>query len=148
MKQHIEATVDRNVYDHVIVHPRRNDVDKLRVNDIAMNMESCVITLIKSDDGTNAEIALSGLTYAPKEDNTKIDDINCCYEAICKEHSITYINNQRVTADTFRNIDPKVFFDDLHLNNKIRTKRLVAKIKSCIGLRRREGNREQTSRRQ
>ena len=50
MKQHIEAMVDRNVYDRVIVHSRRND-DKLRVNDIAMNMESCVITLIKSDDG-------------------------------------------------------------------------------------------------
>ena len=51
MKQHIETMVDRNVYDHVIVHSGRNDVDKLRVNDIAMNMESCVITLIKSDDG-------------------------------------------------------------------------------------------------
>ena len=56
MKQHIEATVDRNVYDHVIVHPRRNDVDKLRVNDIAMNMESCVITLIKSDDGRTQKL--------------------------------------------------------------------------------------------
>ena len=53
-----------------------------------------------------------------------------------------------MTADTFRNIDPKVFFDDLHLNNKIGTKRLVPKIKSRIGLRRREGNREQTSRMQ
>ena len=50
MKQHIEAMVDRNVYDRVIVHSRRNG-DKLRVNDIAMNMESCVITLIKRDDG-------------------------------------------------------------------------------------------------
>ena len=146
MKQHIEAMVDRNVYDHAIVHPRRNDVDKLRVNDIAMNMESCVITLKRR--WPNAQIALSGLTYAPKGDNTKIDDINYCYEAICTEHSITYINNQRVTADTFRNIDPKEFFDDLHLNNKIGTKRLVPKIKSRIGLRRREGNREQTSRRQ
>ena len=45
MKQHIEAMVDRNVYDHIIVHSGTNDVDKLRVNDIAMNMESCVITL-------------------------------------------------------------------------------------------------------
>ena len=145
MKQHIEATVDRNVYDHVIVHPRRNDVDKLRVNDIAMNMESCVITLKRR--WPNAQIALSGLTYAPKGDNTKIDDINYCYEAICTEHSITYINNQRVTVDTFGNIDPEVFFDDLHLHNKIGTKRLVANIKSRIGLRR-EGNREQANRRQ
>ena len=56
MKQHIEAMVDRNVYDHVIVHPRRNDVDKLRVNDIAMNMENCVITLIKSDDGRTQKL--------------------------------------------------------------------------------------------
>ena len=56
MKQRIEAMVDRNVYDHVIVHSRRNDVDKLRVNDIAMNMESCVITLIKSDDGRTQKL--------------------------------------------------------------------------------------------
>ena len=41
-----------------------------------------------------------------------------------------------------------VMFDlDLHLNNKIGTKRLVANIKSRIGLRR-EGNREQANRRQ
>ena len=44
-------------------------------------------------------------------------------------------------------LDPAVFFDDLHLNNKIGTKRLVANIKSRIGLRR-EGNREQANRRQ
>ena len=79
---------------------------KLWVNDIAMNMESCVITLKRR--WPNAQIALSGLTYAPKGDNTKIDDINYCYEAICSEHNITYINNQRVTADTFGNIDPEV----------------------------------------
>ena len=48
----------------------------LRVNDIAMNMESCVITLKRR--WPNAQIALSGLTYAPKRDNTKIDDINYC----------------------------------------------------------------------
>ena len=88
MKQHIEAMVDRNVYDHIIVHSGTNDVDKLRVNDIAMNTESCVITLKRRSP--NAQIALSGLTYAPKGDNTKIDDINYCYEAICTEHSITY----------------------------------------------------------
>ena len=34
---------------------------------------------------------------------------------------------------TFENIDPEVFFDDLHLNNKIGTKRLVGNIKSRIG---------------
>ena len=56
MKQHIEAMVDRNVYDHVIVHSRRSDVDKLRVNDIAMNTESCVITLIKSDYGRTQKL--------------------------------------------------------------------------------------------
>ena len=56
MQQHIEVMVDRNVYDHVIVHSGRNDVDKFIVNDIAMNMESCVITLIKSDDGGKQEL--------------------------------------------------------------------------------------------
>ena len=56
MKQHIEAMVDRNVYDHVIVHSRRNDIDKPRVNDIAMNTKSCVITLIKSDDGRTQKL--------------------------------------------------------------------------------------------
>ena len=141
MKQHIKTMVDRNVYDHVIVHSRRNDVDKLDRSKRHSYEHG-------KRRWPNAEIALSGLTYAPREYNTKIDDINCCYEAICTEHSITYINNQRVTADTFRNIDPKIFFDDLHLNNKIGTKRLVPKIKSRIGLRRREGNREQTSRMQ
>ena len=55
MKQHIKAMVDRNVYDRVIVHSRRND-DKLRVNDIAMNTESCVITLIKSDNGRTQKL--------------------------------------------------------------------------------------------
>ena len=60
MKQHIEAMVDRNVYDHIIIHSGTNDVDKLRVNDIAMNMESCVIML--KHRWPNAQIALSGLT--------------------------------------------------------------------------------------
>ena len=56
MKQHIEAMVDRNVYDHIIVHSGTNDVDRLRVNDIAMNMESYVITLKRR--WPNAQIAL------------------------------------------------------------------------------------------
>ena len=52
-----------------------------------------------------------------------------------------------MTADTFGNIDHEVFFDDLHLNNKIGTRRLVTNIKSRTGLRI-EGNREQANRRQ
>ena len=48
MKQHIEAMVDRNEYDHIIVHSGTNGVDKLRVNDIAMNMETSVIIARKS----------------------------------------------------------------------------------------------------
>ena len=69
MTQHIEAMVDRNVYDHIIVHSGTNDVDKLRVNDIAMNMESCVITLKRR--WPNAQIALSGLTYMPLRETTQ-----------------------------------------------------------------------------
>ena len=43
MNLHIEAMVDRNVYDHIIVHSGTNDVDKLRVT-----MAECTNCLVWS----------------------------------------------------------------------------------------------------
>ena len=42
---------------------------------------------------------------------------------------MTFIDNKRVTCDNYGNLIEQVFYDDVHLNNKIGTKKLVTNIK-------------------
>ena len=46
-----------------------------------------------------------------------------------------FINNKRVTCDHYGNLIEQVFYDDVHLNNKISTNKLVTNIKHHLGLR-------------
>ena len=48
---------------------------------------------------------------------------------------MTFIDNKRVTCDNHGNLIEQVFYDDVHLNNKIGTKKLVANIKHHLELR-------------
>ena len=48
---------------------------------------------------------------------------------------VTFINNKRVTSDIYGNINEQVFYDDVHLNNRIGTRKLVTNIKHHLGLR-------------
>ena len=48
---------------------------------------------------------------------------------------MTFINNKRVTSDIYGNINEQVFCDDVHLNNKIGTRKLVTNMKHHLGLR-------------
>ena len=48
---------------------------------------------------------------------------------------VTFIDNKRVTCDNYRNLIEQVFYDDVHLNNKLDTKKLVTNIKHHLGLR-------------
>ena len=87
----------------------------------------------------DARIGLSGLTYVPREEakNTLIDEINCfyIYESICSKLDLIYIDNKRVTCDMYGNLNDQVFYDDVHLNNRIGTRKLVTNIKHHLGLR-------------
>ena len=51
------------------------------------------------------DIANSGLTYVPL-DNSKnqLIEINCHYESICTDLSVTVIDNKRVTCDNYGNL--------------------------------------------
>ena len=61
--------------------------------------------------------------------------INCYYESLCENLDVTFINNKRVTSDIYGNINEQVFYDDVHLNNRIGTRKLVTNIKHHLGLR-------------
>ena len=47
---------------------------------------------------------------------------------------MTFIDNKRVKCDNYGNLIEQVFYDDVHLNNKIGTKKLVTNIKYYLGL--------------
>ena len=47
---------------------------------------------------------------------------------------MTFIDNKRVTCDNYGNLIEQVFYDDVHLNNKIGTKKLVTNVKYHLGL--------------
>ena len=135
MNQYIEHMQDRNDYDLIIIHTGTNDVDKLNSNEITRNIESCITNL--KARWPNARIELSGLTHVPREENRNksIDEINCYYESLCENLDVTFINNKRVTSDIYGNINEQVFYDDVHLNNRICTRKLVTNIKHHLGLR-------------
>ena len=48
---------------------------------------------------------------------------------------MTFVNKKRVTSDIYGNINEQVFDDDVHLNNKIGTRKLVTNNKHHLGLR-------------
>ena len=78
-----------------------NDVGKLTANEIRTNMENCLVNL--KHRCPNGTIAISGLTYVPRDNskNQLIDEINCHYESICTDLSVTFIDNKRVTCDNY-----------------------------------------------
>ena len=80
-----------------------NDVGKLTANEIRTNMEKCLINL--KHKWLNSTIAISRMTYVPRDNskNQLFDEINCHYESICTDLSVTFIDNKRVTCDNYGN---------------------------------------------
>ena len=135
MKQYINNMKEKNDYDYIVIHTGTNDVGNLSTDEIVKNMENCSGKL--KNRWPDARIGLSGLTYAPREEakNTLIDEINCFYESICSKLDLIYIDNKRVTCDLYGNLNDQIFYDDVHLNNRIGTRKLVTNIKHHLGLR-------------
>ena len=98
-------------------------------------MEICITNL--KGRWPNSWIGLSGLTHVPWDENRNksIDEINGCYVSLCENLDVTFINNKRVTSDIYGNIYEQVFYDDVHLNNKIGNRKLVTNVKHHLGLR-------------
>jgi len=134
ISQYINHIQERNDYDHIVIHSGTNDVGKLTANKIRTNMENCLINL--KHRRPNSTIPISGLTYVPWDNskNQLIDEINCHYESICTDLGVTFTENKRVTCNNNGNLIEQVFYDDIHLNNKIGTKKLVTNIKHHLGL--------------
>ena len=120
---------------YIVIHSGTKDVGKLTANEIRTNMENCLVNL--KHRWPNSTIAISGLTYVPRDNskNQLIDEINRHYESICTDLGVTFIDNKRVTCDNYGNLIEQVFYDDVHLNNKIGTKKLVTNRKHHLGLR-------------
>ena len=125
IRQFINHMQERNDYDYIVIHSGINDVGKLTANEIRTNMESCIVNL--KHRWPNSTIAISGVTYVPRDNskNQLIDEINSKYESICTDLDVTFIDDKRVTCDNYGNLIEQVFYDDVHLNNKIGTKKLV-----------------------
>ena len=130
--QHSTVIADSNEYTYTVATSNRYENE---INEIRINMENCLVNL--KHRWPNSTIAISGLTYVPWDNskNQLIDEINCHYESICTELGVTFIDNKRVTCDNYGNLIEQVFYDDVHLNNKIGTKKLVTNIKYHLGLR-------------
>ena len=73
----------------------------------------------------------------PREENRNksIDEINRYYESLCENLDVTFINIKRMTSDIYGNINEQVFYDDVYLNNRIGTRKLVTNIQHHLGLR-------------
>ena len=67
MNQYTKHMQDRNDYDLIVIHSGTNYVDKLNINEITRNMESCITNL--KARWPNSRIALSGLTHVPRDEN-------------------------------------------------------------------------------
>ena len=135
MKQCINNMEEKNDFDYIVIHTSTNDVRNLNTDEIVKNMDNCLGKL--KNRWPDARIGLSGLTYVPREEakNTLIDEINCFYESICSKLDLIYIDNKRVTCDLYGNLNDQIFYDDVHLNNRIGTRKLVTNIKHHLGLR-------------
>ena len=107
ISQYINHMQERNDYDYIVIHSGTNDVGKLTANKIRTNMENCLVNL--KYKWPNSTIAISGLTYVPR-DNTKnqLIEINCHYQSICTDLSVTFIENKRVTCDNYGNLIEQV----------------------------------------
>lgn len=125
MNQYIKHMQDRNDYDLIVIHSGTKDVDKLNTNEIMRNVESCITNL--KVRWPNSRIALSSLTHIPRDENRNksIDKINGYYVSLCENLDVTFVNKKRVTSDIYGNINEQAFYDDVHLNNKIGTRKLV-----------------------
>ena len=134
-KQYINNMEEKNDYDYIVIHTDTNDVGNPSTDEIVKNMQNCLGKL--KNRWPDAQIGLSGLTYAPREEakNTLIDEINCFYESICSKLDLIYTDNKRVTCDMCVNLNDHVFYDDFHLSNRIGTRKLVTNIKRHLGLR-------------
>ena len=134
MKQYINNMEEKNDYDYIVIHTGTNDVGNLSTDEIVKNMDNCLGKL--KNRWPDARIVLSSLTYAPREEakNTLIDEINCFYESICSKLDLIYIDKKRVTCDMYGHLNDQVFYDDVHLNNRIATRKLVTNIKYHLGL--------------
>ena len=75
------------------MHSGTNDVGKLTANEIRTNMENCLVNL--KQKWPNSTIAISGMAYVPRDNNKNqlIDKINCHYQSICTDLSVTFIDN-------------------------------------------------------
>ena len=126
---------EKNDYDYIVIHTGTNDVGNLSTDEIVKNMENYLGKL--KNRRPDARIGLSGPTYAPWEEakNTLTDEINCFYESICSKMDLIDIDNKKVTCDMYGNLNDQVFYDDVHLNNRIGTRKLVMNIKHHLGLR-------------
>ena len=100
--------MQRNDYDYIVIHSGTNDVGKLTANEIRTNMENYLVNL--KHKWPNSTIAISGMTYVPRDNNKNqlIDEINCHYESICTDLSVTFIDNKRVTCDNYGNLIEQV----------------------------------------
>ena len=105
ISQYINHTQERNDYDYIVIHSGTSDVGKLTANEIRTNMENCLVNLKHKWLNSTIIIANSGLTYVPR-DNSKnqLIEINCHYESICTDLSVTFIDNKRVTCDNYGNL--------------------------------------------
>ena len=89
------------------MHSGTNDVGKLTANEISTNMENCLVNL--KQKWPNSTIAISGMAYVPRDNNKNlIDEINCHYQSICTDLSVTFIDNKRVTCDNYGNLIEQV----------------------------------------
>ena len=136
---------EKNDYDYIVTQTSTNDVGNLSTDEIVKDMEYYLGKL--KNRWPDARIGLSGLTYGPREEakNTLIDEINCFYESICSKLDLIYIDNKKVTCDMYGNLNDQVFYDDVHLKNRIGTRQLVMNIKHHLGLRARNFDKRPTS---
>ena len=131
-------------FEYVILHTGTNDVGVTPTERICEGIEQIIKQCQRL--WPESKIILSGLTYNLREHakNDIIDVINSASERMCQNlPNVHYVDNRRVCLNNNGEIEPNVFYDDIHLNNQVGVRKLVSNMKSQIpGLRRVAGRRQ------
>lgn len=137
MIEHLQTMEDPTNYEYVIIHTGTNDIGKKSTEDIKINYNK-IIQEAKCKWG-NAKIVMSGIIQhsSDKRKNEVSLEINNATQQMCEfTHNAIYIDNTLVTQNKDGSVDNNAYFDEIHLNNRTGTRKLVANLKDKLGLRR------------
>ena len=138
MISHIATMQDTTDYEFVVVHTGTNDIKNKSIDEITRNNQ-IIMDKIRAK-WPNTTTVMSGIiSHASDEHKNEVSSkINNNTSQLCMndyQHNSIFVDNSSITTPRDGTIDQNAFYDEVHLNNRTGTKRLVSNLKEHMGLR-------------